>query len=280
MVNYNDQVVSFIGFKVAVMGPFAPVWVIITFMHDLRRQCRTRKTWLKFNHFLIYVFMQELTMEGHEWNNAMRPGLVWYARSVWLLCRMCHIWGWREMFRCRQLVPKCGSLFKRILFVHFFTRWILNSPQRQKCVLKLHWNLNITLFFPVLKLPQRASRLKKNPTWASHGQQPVVLLAAGNMPIHFKCCTVITAVNNLFSFTPSSIILCPFHRKKGILQLFLWRPQTAFWIQTPEYDQLKSCCSAPLVRRGIHQCLVYLLFPHARKGQSLRIILHGPSRTQ
>lgn len=36
MVNYSDQVAAFIGFKVAVMGPFGPVWVIITFMHDLR----------------------------------------------------------------------------------------------------------------------------------------------------------------------------------------------------------------------------------------------------
>lgn len=34
-----------------------------------------RKTQLKFNHFLIYVFMRKLTVDGHERNNAMRGGI-------------------------------------------------------------------------------------------------------------------------------------------------------------------------------------------------------------
>lgn len=83
--------------------------VIITFMHDLRRRCITRKTWLKFNHFLIYVFMQELTMDGHEWNNAMRLGLVWYPRTVKPLCKPCHIWVWRKIYCFRHLVPELDS---------------------------------------------------------------------------------------------------------------------------------------------------------------------------
>lgn len=116
MVNYSDQVAAFIGFKVAVMGPFGLAWVIITFMHDLRWQCRMRKTWLKFNHFLIYVFMQELTVDGHEWNNAMRLGLVWYPRSVQLLCRTCHVCNWREIYCCTQQVPDLYTS----CFIHFF----------------------------------------------------------------------------------------------------------------------------------------------------------------
>lgn len=115
MVNYSDQVVAFIGFKVAAMGPFGLVWVIITFMHDLRRQCITRKTWLKFNHFLIYVFMQELTMDGHEWNNAMRLGLVWYPRSV---CAG-HVMSetGRNSAASDNLCQKCVHLWEQILFV-------------------------------------------------------------------------------------------------------------------------------------------------------------------
>lgn len=136
MVNYSDQVAAFIGFKVAVMGPFGLVWVIITFMHDLRWQCRTRKTWLKFNHFLIYVFMQELTVDGHEWNNTMRPGLVWYPRSVQLLCRTCHIWDRREIYCFTQLAPdpetSCFDRFSSTPQMH-----VCNSLQ---CIKDVFWN--------------------------------------------------------------------------------------------------------------------------------------------
>lgn len=50
-------------------------------------------------------------------------------------------------------------------------------------------------------------------------------------------------------------------------------------MQTPECDQFKGC-SAPLVTERIYQCCVCLLFLHARKGQSGKIMLHVPSRTQ
>lgn len=76
---------AFIGFKVSVMGLFGLLWLIITFMHDLRWQCRTRRTQLKFNHFLIYVFMQPV--DDHERNIMMRLISVWYASRVQLLCR-------------------------------------------------------------------------------------------------------------------------------------------------------------------------------------------------
>lgn len=142
---------AFIGFKVAVMGPFGLVWVIITFMHDLRRQCRTRKTWLKFNHFLIYVFMQDLTMDGHEWNNAMRLGLVWCARSVQLLCRTRHIWEKREIHSPRQLVPDPGSLLEDVLFCSLFC--VLYKCTRiihfaiKMCFFKLHSSLSSAWVF-------------------------------------------------------------------------------------------------------------------------------------
>lgn len=86
---------AFIGFKVSAMAPFSPLWLIITFMHDLRWQCRTRKTRLKFNHFLIYVFMQPV--DDHERNIAMRLRLVWHAsRALEHSCCAAKIWDQTE----------------------------------------------------------------------------------------------------------------------------------------------------------------------------------------
>lgn len=72
--------------------------------------------------------------------------------------------------------------------------------------------------------------------------------------------TCITAVNTVLWSFLSSVILCPLPRKRHLgapAQL----SRQLFWIQTPEYDRRESCCSAPLVRADIHQCLVYLFFP-------------------
>lgn len=213
MVNYSDQVVSFIGFKVAVMGPFGLVWVIITFMHDLRWQCRPRKTWLKFNHFLIYVFMQELTMDGHEGNNAVSLGLVWYPRSVQPRCRTWRFWRWSNISRFRQLVPDwllAGSVLLCGLEICVCD---YNSHQ---CIKDVFLKYTLTCFFCILVWPPRGAKFLKNAgtkniSWST---------ASGfankrRMPIESRRSTPITVVNKCFFYSPSYIILFLLHRKKA-----------------------------------------------------------------
>lgn len=131
--------------------------------------------------------------------------------------------------------------------------------------------LTVTNWIYFSHWPPRAARFQSRPPNETSRPQ-----TSSALPMESRCC--IATVNKFLSTSPSSIIRLsqekrtPRHRCSALLTLR---------IQTPDCDQpKKSCCSAPLVKEEIHQRLVYLLFPHARKGQSVRIIAHCPSGTQ
>lgn len=223
---------AFIGFKVSAMAPFSPLWLIITFMHDLRWQCRTRKTRLKFNHFLIYVFMQP--EDDHERNIAMSLRWVWYeSRALQHSCcagkssDLTRCTTDAQSDRCFSCIEGCKSLQRS---VEVNVRYSVLASTRVTA-------------FRMLKV----EHLHGQHASASSGEQ-----------------TRITAVNTVLSSFPSSLILYPLPRKRH-LEAPAQVSRQLFWIQTPEYDQLESRCSAPLVRVGIHQCLVYLCFPTCQK---------------
>lgn len=130
------------------------------------------------------------------------------------MCPARHIWVRRWIYCFRQLVPKMGSSLKTscfflvvvpLLHVFFF--------KLHKCMTIIHLNISemcfqITLvlqlwFFCILLWPpQGATFLKNAHTKTSHGQQPLVLLAGGDMPIESRCYTTITVVNKFFLLPP------------------------------------------------------------------------------
>lgn len=85
---------------------------------------------------------------------------------------------------------------------------------------------------------------------------------------------------SISSFLPRRHPLFSAKKKKRLLAIVAWCSHRHSESRRLNVISRKSCSSAPPVRKEIHQRLVYLLFPHARKGQSLRITARCPSGTQ
>lgn len=139
---------------------------------------------------------------------------------------------WKLMTGLGRTLFNSGSLLQVYLYILFKSVY-------QRCIFYSYFNLPSTLFSQFCIVSSMRSYIRNT---TSHGQQLPVLLAGGLRRGTHAIHRSQLSINS--SLPPHHPLFSACSTEKAISPLFLKRRQTAFWIQTPEYDQQKLLLSS------------------------------------